>query len=241
MEEQMNRLVLKAWEKFQATPSSQRLLIAVSGIPGSGKTTLASLVTRRLNAIHGEEDCLGCASTPIAAFVPMDGYHLSRAQLSAMPDPLNAHARRGAAFTFDAKTFLILVKKLRDTILPESTTLYAPSFDHAIKDPVENDIAIPPTARVIIFEGNYLSLNKGLWKESAAMMDELWFVQVDFETARQRLVKRHINAGIARDEADANKRVTENDLVNGKEIVDDRLDVQEVVISKEDENWREGA
>lgn len=205
-----------------------------------GKTTLASLVARRLNAIHGK-DSPGCASTPIASFVPMDGYHLSRAQLSAMPDSVNAHARRGAAFTFDDKAFLILVKNLRDPILPESTTLYAPSFDHAIKDPVENDIAIPPTARVIIFEGNYLSLNKGLWKESAAMMDELWFVQVDFETARQRLVKRHIEAGIARDEMDANKRVRENDLVNGKEIVDDRLDVQEVVISKEDEIWREGA
>lgn len=206
----------------------------------AGKTTLASLVARRLNAIHGE-DSPSCGSTPIASFVPMDGYHLSRAQLSAMPDPVNAHARRGAAFTFDDKTFLTLVKNLRDPILPESITLYAPSFDHSIKDPVENDIAIPPTARVIIFEGNYLSLNKGLWKESAAMMDELWFVQVDFEIARQRLVKRHIKAGIARDEMDANNRVTDNDLANGKEIVHDRLDVQEVVISKEDESWREGA
>ena len=206
----------------------------------AGKSTLASSVVRRLNAIHGG-DTPDSVSTPIAVFVPMDGYHLSRAQLSAMPDPVKALAGRGAAFTFDVKTFLNLVKKLRDAILPGSTTLYAPSFDHAIKDPVENDIAIPPTARVIIFEGNYLSLNKGLWKESAAMMDELWFVQVDFETARRRLVKRHIMAGIARDEMDANKRVTENDLVNAKEIVDNRLDVQEVVISKEDEGWREGA
>ena len=206
----------------------------------TGKTTLAGLVVRRLNARHGE-DYPGCASTPIATFVPMDGYHLSRAQLSTMPDPVNAHARRGAAFTFDEKSFLILVKKLRESILPESTTLYAPSFDHVIKDPVENDISIPPTARVILFEGNYLSLNKGLWRESAAMMDELWFVQVDFETARQRLVQRHLKAGIARDEKDAHKRVTENDLVNGKEIVENRLDVQEIVISKEDESWREGA
>ena len=206
----------------------------------TGKTTLASLVVLRLNAIHSHESP-GCASTPIAAFVPMDGYHLSRSQLSAMPNPTIAHARRGAAFTFDDENFLILVRKLREALLPDSTTLYAPSFDHALKDPVENDIPIPPTARIIIFEGNYLSLNKGLWKESAALMDELWFVEVEFETARQRLVTRHVKAGIARNEIDAHKRVTDNDLVNGMEIVNDRLDVQELVISKEDESWIQDA
>lgn len=36
MEEQVDRLVKKAWFKFQDTPKSKRLLIAVSGIPGSG-------------------------------------------------------------------------------------------------------------------------------------------------------------------------------------------------------------
>ena len=167
----------------------------------------------------------------------MDGYHLSRAQLSALPDPTTAHARRGAAFTFDSSSFLTLVQKLREPLLPESKTLYAPSFDHAVKDPVQGDINIPPTARVIIFEGNYLSLNQGLWKEAAELMDELWFVEVDFETARQRLVRRHVQAGIATDEEQAHKRVTENDLANGKEIVDGRLEVQEVVLSREDETW----
>ena len=66
----------------------------------------------------------------------MDGYHLTRAQLSAMPDARTAHARRGAAFTFDAPAFLELVKKLRQPLCPESQTIYAPSFDHAIKDRV---------------------------------------------------------------------------------------------------------
>lgn len=181
----------------------------------------------------------------------MDGFHLSRAQLSALPDPANAHARRGAAFTFDSAKFLALVQKVRLPLLGEregeresssSTTkiIYAPSFDHAIKDPVENDIMIPITARIIVFEGNYLSLAKGLWKEAAALMDELWFVSVDMDTARRRLVRRHVKAGITRNEEDALKRVEENDLVNGREILDFSLDVQEVIVSKEDENWMEG-
>ena len=157
-----------------------------------------------------------------------------------MPDPDTAHARRGAEWTFDAPAFLSLVRTLRQPLAPESKTVHAPSFDHAVKDPVENDIPIPPTARVVIFEGNYLSLKKGEWKEAAELMDELWFVEVGFDVARQRLVRRHVKAGIATTEEEAGKRADENDLVNGREIVEGRLAVQEVVLSRDDEAWRDG-
>jgi pantothenate kinase len=167
----------------------------------------------------------------------MDGYHLSRSQLDAMPDPANAHARRGAAFTFDAASFLALVKELRRPICPETQACYAPSFDHAVKDPVEDDIAIAASVRIVIFEGNYCSLNHGPWKEAAELMDELWFVDVGFDTARKRLIHRHVKAGIAKDEIEAGKRADENDLVNGREIVENRLDVHEIVTSKEDAEW----
>ncbi|OCK81154.1 phosphoribulokinase/uridine kinase [Lepidopterella palustris CBS 459.81] len=237
MEEQVDRLIKKTWKKFQDVHKSKRILIAVSGIPGSGKTTLATIVTTRLNALHAQQSPGISNSAPLAAFIPMDGYHLSRAQLSAMPDPISTHARRGATFTFDGDSFLMLVKELHKPLLPESQTLYAPSFDHALQDPVADDIAIRPCVRILIFEGNYLSLNKTPWKDAAELMDELWFVDVDFDTARKRLVRRHVKAGIAAGEEEAHKRVTENDLVNGKEIIDGRLEVHEVIVSREDERW----
>lgn len=87
-----------------------------------------------------------------------------------MPDPEHAHARRGAAFTFDAPAFLALVKRIRAST---GDIIYAPSFDHAKKDPVENEIEIAPSSRVVVFEGNYLSLGQAEWKEAAALMDEL--------------------------------------------------------------------
>ncbi|KAL8711285.1 MAG: hypothetical protein Q9220_004182 [cf. Caloplaca sp. 1 TL-2023] len=201
------------------------------------KTTLASLIAKELNRRHSEEEP-GCAQQPVAAFIPMDGYHLTRAQLSAMPDPATAHARRGAAFTFDDMALLTLVKRLREPLCPESTTIYAPSFDHAVKDPVEADIPITTSARIIILEGNYLSLNKGSWSDAASLMDERWFVHVDFAAARRRLVARHVQAGIASTLEEADKRVTENDLVNGQEIMDDRLEVHEMIASVEDESWK---
>jgi pantothenate kinase len=68
-------------------------------------------------------------------------------------------------------------------------------------------------------------------------MDELWFVEVDVDVARKRLVKRHVASGIAVDEAAADRRAMENDLVNGEEIVSHRLPVSEIILSKEDDGW----
>lgn len=87
MEEQLHRLVQQTWDKFQNVSQSKRYLIAVSGIPGSGKTTLAAMVSSRLNEKHAIQSPGTHNGSPLAAFVPMDGYHLSRAQLDAMPDP----------------------------------------------------------------------------------------------------------------------------------------------------------
>ncbi|KAL3424478.1 uridine kinase [Phlyctema vagabunda] len=235
MEDQVERLVKKTWSRYQSLPPNQRLLVAVSGIPGSGKTTLAATVTTRLNQLFS---ATSPSSPPIAGMIPMDGYHLSRAQLSAMPDPTHAHDRRGAEFTFDSAAYLHLVKKCRSPVDGSAKVIYAPSFDHAVKDPKEDDIPIEPTTRILVFEGLYLSLTKTPWKEAAELMDETWFVDVDMETARSRLVPRHVKAGIAKDIEAAHKRVSENDLVNGEEIIRDRMDVDEVVISRDDDNWK---
>lgn len=161
----------------------------------------------------------------------LDGYHLPRAALDRLSDPIIAHARRGAAFTFDAASFLQVVKRLREPINAETKTITAPSFDHATKDPVLDDVGIPPECRIVILEGNYLSLGSGAreWQQAAGLMDELWFVEVPEDIARRRLLKRHIAAGISTTEEEALKRIEENDLINGREIVEGRLPVHVIV------------
>ena len=168
----------------------------------------------------------------------MDGYHLSRAQLSSMPDPAHAHARRGAAFTFDPASLYSLILLLRQPLSPTTPTYYAPSFSHSLKDPIQNDIPIPSSSRILILEGNYLSLSTPPWDAIAKETDELWFVEVDFEVAGRRLVARHVKAGIAGSEEEAWHRVRQSDLVNGRDIVDGRLEVDEVIFSREDKGWK---
>ncbi|KAI9737749.1 MAG: hypothetical protein M1834_009117 [Cirrosporium novae-zelandiae] len=237
MEDQVDRLTKKCWEKFQVLDPADRFMIAIAGIPGSGKTTLAALITKRLNTLHADAHP-SFVTTPPAAFIPMDGYHLSRAQLSALPDPTTAHFRRGAAFTFDGSSFLDLVRKLRKPLCPETQTIYAPSFDHAIKDPVEDDIPIHPYSRILVFEGNYVALDETPWKEAAVLMDEVWFMDVGEDVARERLVSRHVKAGIAKDEEEAGRRIEGNDLVNGRQIVSQRVKVDEMITSRDDEAWK---
>jgi pantothenate kinase len=84
----------------------------------------------------------------------MDGFHYTRAQLDAMPDPATAHARRGAEFTFDGERFLGLVRRLKEPLSETTPTVFAPSFDHAVKDPKEGDIAVERTQRIVVLEGN---------------------------------------------------------------------------------------
>ena len=55
MEEQVDRLVKKTWEKFEDLPKSQRLLIGVSGIPGSGTTSIFSLHRPNLSTFFRSE------------------------------------------------------------------------------------------------------------------------------------------------------------------------------------------
>jgi pantothenate kinase len=101
---------------------------------------------------------------------------------------------------------------------------YAPSFDHALKDPRENDIEISPAAKVIIVEGIYLQLDQPIWKDIYALFHYNVWCEVDLETAEERLVDRHFASGICANKEEALKRANENDLVNAKFIIENRLE-----------------
>lgn len=209
---------------MESRSDTERVVIGISGVPGSGKSTLAKMISRRVNDLHGSQHPASVG--PIAVDVPMDGFHLSRAQLAEMPDHATAVHRRGAAFTFDAAGFYHLIQQLVESPIQ---AVRAPSFDHATKDPVVDAIEVPAAARVVLVEGNYCALNRPPWSDAASLMDELWYIDVSPGVAHPRLATRHLQSGIVVDEEEAWERATGTDELNAKDVRENRLHCHETL------------
>ncbi|KAG7839814.1 hypothetical protein KL942_003425 [Ogataea angusta] len=188
--------------------AGQRVIVAVCGAPGSGKSLISERVISRLNERFGKQ---------IGVVVPQDGFHYYMKDLLQMDDPDTMVARRGADFTFNAEGLVKLVRQIREH--PEEE-IYAPSFDHKIKDPVEHSIVIRPENQIVLLEGNYVCLDKEPWSEISRIADASWMVVARPELIRERIVRRHLEAGISKTKEEAEKRADGNDMVNGKYVME---------------------
>ncbi|KAI8922853.1 P-loop containing nucleoside triphosphate hydrolase protein, partial [Entophlyctis helioformis] len=186
-----------------------RLLVSLVGVPGAGKTTLA----RRLLAAL-------CARAPDSAVVvPMDGFHLPRSALDAMPDPAAAHRRRGAPFTFDPAALLGVVRAIRSQ-QPGGPSVWAPSFDHSVGDPIPHDIQVKPSHEVLIFEGLYLHLRDDPWCLIRPLMDLTVSLDIPLDVATDRLAARHLATGLVESLEEGRRRAIDNDRVNAVYIME---------------------
>ncbi|KAK9365572.1 putative uridine kinase [Lipomyces kononenkoae] len=213
----------------QDDPTPTRVLIAVAGPPGSGKSTIAKEVVTRLNAKP---------SKPVAVNVPMDGFHLTQATLNTFPNREEAFARRGAPWTFDADGVVNLVTSLYKTSKDRSIVHKAPGFDHITKDPVKDAITITSDIEYIILEGNWLLLDEAPWSTMSNMVHDTWFVDVQPELALKRVAYRHIKSGIESNWNDAVLRAQSNDLPNGT-LVRTKLVKPGIVVQSVEESVEE--
>src|SRR4051794_39915067 len=65
--------------------TTPRWIIGLAGVPGSGKTTLASRLAEEVNARTAPNTLVALG---------MDGFHFTRAELRQFPNPAEAFARR---------------------------------------------------------------------------------------------------------------------------------------------------
>ncbi|NML16373.1 nucleoside/nucleotide kinase family protein [Azohydromonas caseinilytica] len=148
-----------------------RRLLGIVGAPGAGKSTLAQALAA---ALGGQ-----------AQVVPMDGFHLAQAEL----ERLGKAGRKGAPDTFDSAGYVALLRRLRQPVAGE--TVYAPAFRREIEEPVAGAIAVPPALPLVITEGNYLLLDQPHWREVPALLDEVWYLEVDDARRTAWLTRRH--------------------------------------------------
>jgi pantothenate kinase len=158
----------------------QRYMLGLAGAPGAGKSTVAQ---RLLEALPGR-----------AVVVPMDGYHLANSELAR----LGRAARKGAPDTFDSAGYVALLARLR---LRADEVVYAPEFRREIEEGIAGAIAVPPDVELIITEGNYLLFDEGHWAGVRAQLDAVWFVDIDDDVRRERLIARHMRYGRTAEQA----------------------------------------
>jgi pantothenate kinase len=158
-----------------------RTILAIAGMPGAGKSTLADRLVEELGGA--------------AALLPMDGFHLAQDELAR----LSRAQSKGAPDTFDAEGYVSTLRRLRRADEP---VVYVPFFDRLVEEPIAGAIALPRDVPLIITEGNYLLLDREPWDDVVGLVDEAWFVGLDDAERISRLVRRHRAFGKSRQEAE---------------------------------------
>ncbi|WP_375280507.1 sugar transporter [Pseudooctadecabacter sp.] len=175
-----------------------RVLVALSGPPASGKSTLAEELARRLNA----QKCL-------TTVVPQDGFHLDNQVLEARGDL----GRKGAPHTFDGAGFVHLVRRLK-----EKADVVVPVFDRSRDLAIAGARVVPAEAEVIIIEGNYLLFDEAPWFNLAPLWSLSVQLHVPLPELRARLIQRWLGHGLS--SAAAKRRAESNDVPNAQAVLD---------------------
>lgn len=178
----------------------KRALIALAGPPGAGKSTLADALVQHLNA--------SLPDTP-AVVVPMDGFHYDNLILDAR----GLRARKGAPETFDASGFLALLHRLRDA----TDDVAIPVFDRVSDLSRSSARMIEPRHRLLVVEGNYLLLDRPIWRDLRPLFDFAIMLRPSLDVIEERLIQRWLDHGYDRDEAVA--KAHGNDLANAQVIL----------------------
>ncbi|KQR72844.1 pantothenate kinase [Arthrobacter sp. Leaf337] len=162
--------------------SGNRILLGITGSPGSGKSTFAAA----LHSLFGPG---------MAVVVPMDGFHLGNAIIEGTP----LRQRKGAIDTFDVGGYLSLLQRLARR---DESVVFAPDFRREIDEPVAASIAVPASVPLVITEGNYLLADHPVWQQVRAQLDEVWFMDTSPALRLERLVDRHVHFGMDRPAAE---------------------------------------
>ena len=176
------KLKLNDEELESSRNTKEPFLVAVVGIPGSGKTTSSKVLSDTLT-LQGITNMV----------MPMDGYHLPLATLEEMdnviPGDSNYVYRRGAPDTFDSSK----LKNDLERIKASEEIISIPGFDHAKGDPEPGVYTYEPHLhKVVICEGLYLLHANDGWEDIGDLFHLSVFIRADVDVCVERLKVRNL-------------------------------------------------
>ncbi|MFB2531121.1 nucleoside/nucleotide kinase family protein [Paracoccus sp. p4-l81] len=172
------------------TLAGLRVMVALIGPPGAGKSTLAEVLAARLD--HAE-------------VVGQDGFHYDDAILTAR----GLRPRKGAPETFDTAGLAAMLARLKRA----EGDVAIPVFDRDLELSRGSARIIPAATRILIVEGNYLLLTRPGWSDLHPLFDLTVALDIDRATLHDRLTRRWQRAALP--DAEIRRRVDANDLPNG--------------------------
>ncbi|MDB2389745.1 nucleoside/nucleotide kinase family protein [Alphaproteobacteria bacterium] len=183
-----------------ARKTDARMIIAIIGPPGSGKSTLVQSLKLTIDETYAG----GCE------IVPMDGFHYDNAIL----DDMGLRPRKGAPQTFDIGGLGATLSRLHTSPYCD---VAVPVFDRSNDCAYASARMIPAASQIILVEGNYLLLDDPQWRALDALFDLSVEIRCAFETLELRLLRRWLDLGYS--ETAAQAKLDDNDLPNCKLVM----------------------
>jgi hypothetical protein len=187
--------------------SAPRLMVAVVGPPGSGKTAFATILTAVVNAEAHDE---------VAALVGLDGWHYPNAYLASHFIERNGEyiplqLIKGSPETFDAAVAFDCLSQIR-----RGGRVSFPVYSRTSHQPIPAGGTIESLHRIVVVEGNYLLLDEEPWRCFRQLFDIRLFISASPETLVNGLMERHVRGG--KTWSAAERQVQEVDLANAQRV-----------------------
>ena len=187
--------------------SLPRLMVAVAGPPGSGKTAFATTLVAVINA---ETD------GDVAALVGLDGWHYPNDYLATHfvergGERVALRSIKGAPETFDAAAAYDCLSEIR-----RGGQVDFPVYSRQLHEPVPGGGTIDAAHRIVVVEGNYLLLDEGPWRRFRPLFDVRVFISTSLGTLVGGLRERHRRGG--KTPAEAERQIREVDVPNAARV-----------------------
>lgn len=202
----MSEIAHLAATLFRKAGAKRRIIVAIAGAPGAGKSTLA-------------EALLPLLPEGSAALVTMDGFHYDNAVLASR----GLLSRKGAPETFDFDGFRHLLERLRSA----DADVAVPVFDRKADLARAGGTIVPTDARFVIVEGNYLLFDESPWYGLSPLIDYSVWLDVPPAELERRLIQCWVDHGLSIEEA--RHRALSNDLPNAERLMARRRQADEII------------
>lgn len=180
---------------------TKRLMVAIVGAPGSGKSTTSDLLATALRETFQLD----------TQVVPMDGFHYDNAILDAR----GLRPRKGSPETFDVDGLENLLARLAKG----DKDVAVPVFDREIDLARASARLIPAETQVLLIEGNYLLLQADNWPSLRQYFNLSATIEADEDTLRQRLMQRWLDLDFSIEAA--REKVEGNDMLNAVRVINE--------------------